>query len=93
MFLTIGTVCGGYHHFVRPIASISWWAGLPLHIFTSLPMITAIYAMAAIMYIGPPYPYKLFWRWVAIMIPLLGMLVILKLTLGTFQLMDYTRLR
>jgi hypothetical protein len=92
-FLTIGSLSGGYHYLVKPVASISWWLGLPLHILTGLPLISVICPILAIQYIGTPTGKQFFIRWLAIMIPMLGMLVIFKLTIGSFYLMDYMRLR
>lgn len=93
MFLTIGTVSGGYHYLVKPLAVVSWWAGLPIHILTMLPIVSAIYSMLAIQYIGLTSKRQLFFRWIAIIIPLIGISLLLKLTIGSFYLMDYTRLR
>lgn len=93
MFLTIGTVSGGYHYLVKPVAVVSWWAGLPIHILTMLPIGSAIYSMLAIQYIGLTSRRQLFFRWIAIMIPLIGILLLLKLSFGSFYLIDYRRLR
>ena len=92
-FLLIGTLSGGYHYVVKPVAAVSWWAGLPIHILTMLPMAGAICSMMAIQYIGLPTKRQFFFRWIAIMIPLIGIYLLFKLTIGSFYLMDYTRLR
>lgn len=93
IFLTIGTICGGYHYLVKPVAQVSWWAGLPIHVLTMLPMLSAINSMLAIQYIGSPSSRGFFLRWIAIMIPLIGISLFLKFTIGSFYLLDYTRLR
>ena len=93
MFLAFGTTSGGYHYLVKPVAVASWWAGLPIHILTMLPMVSAIYSMLAIQYIGLPYKRQIFFRWIAILIPLIVIIFLLKLTIGSFCLMDYIRLR
>ena len=92
-FLVIGTVSGGYNYLVKPVAMASWWLGLPLHILTMLPLVNAIYPMLAIQYIGKPMTRQLLVRWIAIMMPLIVMLLILKMTIGSFYLVDYMRLR
>jgi len=92
-FLLIGSASGGYHYLVKPVAMTSWWWGLPIHILTMLPLVSVIYPMLAIQYIGRPTAKRLLVRWIAIMIPLIGILFILKTTIGSFYLMDYLRLR
>lgn len=85
-FLTIGSVSGGYHYLVKPIAAYSWWLGLPIHCATMFPMFTVISPMLAIQYIGKPSFQQFFTRWIAIMIPLLGIMCIMKTLIGSFYL-------
>ena len=83
-FLAIGTVSGGYHYFVKPVGSVSWCAGLPIHILTMLPMVGAINSMLAIQFIGSPSNRQRIFRSIANLIPLLGVLLFFKLTIGSF---------
>jgi hypothetical protein len=93
LFLVVGTLCGGYHYLVKPIAARSWWLGLPVHLLTMLPFMNAIGPMLAIQYIGRPTGATLFVRWVAIMVPVIALSLLLKTTVGSFYLLDYMRLR
>lgn len=92
-FLTVGFMCGGYEHLVKPLAQRSWWLGLPVHILTLLPLIGAIVPSVAIQHIRTQNLERRFWaRTAATIVPWLGVLLINYYLGGSFSIMNYLRL-
>lgn len=93
MFLLIGILSYGYHVCVRPVARISWWLGLVVHVLTMFPLLGVVSAFGAFCFYDNSSLSLRFVRWISIMIPILLMSLFFYYTFGSFCLMDYMRLR